>query len=128
MRTPSTAVRGVFVILIILGVVFLSNIGITQSVAGQQAALVSVNTGRVLLDVPTPTAEPTAEPTETPNLQIYYPVMNNNFGYLYSSVVIGQGHQAVGGVIGRAVPEEVLQEMRDEAEESRADSSAEEAD
>ncbi|MFL7894154.1 MAG: glycoside hydrolase domain-containing protein, partial [Anaerolineales bacterium] len=87
MRTPSSAIRGVFVLSIILGVVFLSNIGIAQSVAGQQAGAGSENAGRVLLDVPTPTAEP----TETPNLQIYFPVMNNNYGYLYSSVVIAQG-------------------------------------
>jgi photosystem II stability/assembly factor-like uncharacterized protein len=87
MRTPSTAIRGVFVLLIILGVVFLSNIGFAQSGAGQQASAGSIDAGRVLLDVPTPTAKP----TETPNLTVYFPVIKNNFGFLYSSVVIAQG-------------------------------------
>ncbi|MGW8226494.1 MAG: glycoside hydrolase domain-containing protein [Anaerolineales bacterium] len=87
MRTPSTAVRGVFVLLMILGVVFLSNIEIVQSGAGQQAGAGSIDQGRVLLDVPTPTAVP----TETPNLPIYFPVIQNNYGFLYSSVVIAQG-------------------------------------
>ena len=76
MRTPSTAVRGVFVIFIILGVVFISNIGIVQS-----------GTPELLLDEPTPSPTPTA----TPNLPVYFPVIKNNYGFLYSSVVIANG-------------------------------------
>lgn len=43
-------------------------------------------------------------------------------------VVIGHGHQAIGGVIGRAVPDEVLQDMRRKAGESLAESPAQEDD
>jgi uncharacterized membrane-anchored protein YitT (DUF2179 family) len=43
-------------------------------------------------------------------------------------VVIGHGHQAIGGVIGRGVPDDVLQDMRRKAEESLAESPAQEED
>ena len=78
MRTPSTAVRGVFVIVIILGVIFISNIGIVQS-----------GTPELLLEETTPTSTPTA--TATPNLPLYFPLITNNYGFLYSSVVIANG-------------------------------------
>ena len=76
MRTPSTAVRGVFVIIIILGVVFISNIGIVQSGASE-----------LLLEETTPTPTVTA----TPNFPLYFPVIKNKYGFLYSSVVIANG-------------------------------------
>ena len=77
MRTPATVVRGVSVIVIILGVVFISNISMVQSGADQ-----------LLLEETTPSPTPTA----TPNT-LYYPVMTNKYGFLYSSVVnvSGQG-------------------------------------
>jgi hypothetical protein len=87
MRSPSTAVRGVFVIIIILGVVLISNMAVVQSGLSQQVAPGSGMENRVRLDVPTPS--PT--PTETPNLPIYFPVIKNNYGFLYSSVVIANG-------------------------------------
>ena len=87
MRTPSTAVRGVFVIFIILGVVFISNIGIVQSGSSQPIGAANVVPGELLLDVPTPSPTPTA----TPNLPLYFPVIKNNYGFLYSSVVIANG-------------------------------------
>ncbi len=76
MRTPSTAVRGVFVIFIILGVVFISNIGSVQSGAH-----------KLLLDETTPT--PTA--TTTPHIPLFFPLLKNNHGFLYSSVFIANG-------------------------------------
>jgi hypothetical protein len=87
MRTPSTAVRGVFVIFIILGVVFISNIGIVQSGTNQIIAAGNGSLNLLLSDVPTPTLTPTA----TPNPLIYFPLVKLNHGFLYSSVVIANG-------------------------------------
>jgi photosystem II stability/assembly factor-like uncharacterized protein len=89
MRTPSTAVRGVFVIFIILGVVFISNIGIVQSGATQKTGAANGEPGQLLLDELTPSPAPT--PTATPNMPVYFPVITNNYGFLYSSVVIANG-------------------------------------
>lgn len=78
MRTPSTALRGVFVIFIILGVVFISNIGSVQS--GPQ---------EMLLDDPSPSPSPT--PTATPNPYYYFPIIKNHYDFLYSRVVLANG-------------------------------------
>lgn len=75
MRTPSTAIRGVFVILIVLGVVFVSNIGIFQTRSAEllQAELT-----------------PSPSPTATPNPYHYFPVINN-YRILESSVALANG-------------------------------------
>lgn len=85
MRTPSTAVRGVFVTIIILGVVFISNIGIVQS--GAKAITGNGNhvPGQVLQDVPTPSPTPEAK------IPAYFPLARNNYGYLYNSVITANG-------------------------------------
>ena len=87
MRTPSTAVRGVFVIFIILGVVFISNIGIVQSGTNQIIGAGYGSLNLLISDVPTPTLTPTA----TPNPQVYFPLVKLNHGFLYSSVVTANG-------------------------------------
>ncbi len=76
MRKQATTVRGVFVIIIILGVVLISNLGILRS--GAQGAL---------LDVPTPSPSPTA----TPLPPQFFPLVKNLHGSLENSVIITNG-------------------------------------
>jgi hypothetical protein len=85
MRTPSTVIRGVFVGFIILGVVLLSNIGIVQSGIGAQLGIDNGELDNLILEDPPPT------PTSIPQIPLYFPVIKNNYGVLYSDVIIASG-------------------------------------
>jgi hypothetical protein len=85
MRTPSTAIRGMLVSFIILGIVCLSIFGFFQSGKGEQSSAVNWKLENLILEDPTPA------PTSIPLMPMYFPVIKNNFGVLYSNVIVASG-------------------------------------
>ncbi len=85
MRTSSPVFRGVFVSIIVLGVFFLSSTSFIQTGQGEQLNQVDGELRNLLLGDLTPT------PTITPQIPIYFPVIKNNFGVLYSNVIVANG-------------------------------------
>jgi hypothetical protein len=85
MPTSSPVIRGVFVCIIFMGVLFLSSTSFIRSGKGEQLHKVDGELNSPLMGDITPT------PTNTPQIPVYFPVVKNNIGVLYSEVIVANG-------------------------------------
>jgi hypothetical protein len=85
MRTPSTIVRGVFVCFIILGAVFLLNVNLVQSGAGDYSNPTSGGESGERL------AEPETDPSRSPSILAYIPMVTNRYKVLQNQVIVANG-------------------------------------
>ena len=85
MRTPGTIVRGVFVCFIILGAVFLLNVNLVQSGAGDYSNAKSGGETGVRLE------DSETTPSSNPLLLAYIPMVTNRYRILQNQVIIANG-------------------------------------